>query len=578
MKKTSIIIALWNQLAYTIQCLESLEAFTPEEHEVILIDNGSTDGTVAWLTERLPKHPEYKLIVNDTNLGAGKATNQGIGIATGEYICFLNNDVVLSKEWLKGLIDCAESADDIGMVGPKSNYVSGPQMEMDTATGYDTIFTYTAYAESYRKAHRGAYIPYWRIIPICGLIKRAVIDKIGIFDEQFFPGNFADDDLCRRACLAGYRNMICGDVFVHHYGSVSMKQIDFAQNLVDNQKKFDAKWDALTGKTISAVMIVKDESMNIGVCISHLYPCVDEIIVVDTGSKDHTKDIAAGAGPKVKVYDFPWADDFSAARNFANSKATKDWLLSVDADENITGLNKLQLKPFHAYRIVTRNYNNNAMWANNKENEGEYPGQEKGLRWFPSTKIRLWPRDSRIRFEYPVHEVVENSVRYLGMQEVDCPGVVVHHYGRLCDDYEYGKGDKYYDLLHKQFESGKNDLRSLEQLALQAQGMSRWKEAHAFWDEVIKLDPSHVGAVFNKGHCYASEGNWDEALTWSRRALKDAPDQKDIILNVAICESMTGGMDVAVKICEDLIAKYPLDPRPRALKAAIEIKQQEANV
>jgi glycosyltransferase involved in cell wall biosynthesis len=332
---------------------------------------------------------------------------------------------------------------------------------------------------------------------------------------------------------------------------------------------------SLVGKTISAVMIVKDEAMNIGECIGKLQKYVDEIIVVDTGSKDRTKAIAKAASKKVKVFNFKWCDDFSAARNFANSKATKDWLLSIDADEVITGLEKLELKPFHAYRITTRNYNNNVKWTGNTENQGEYPQHEQGQRWFPSTKVRLWPNDPRICFEYPVHEIVEQSVYYLGMALVECEEVIVHHYGRLADDYEYGRGDKYYALLHKQLESGKNDLRSLEQIALQAQSKKAFAEARTYWDRILILDPPNNLALLNKGHCYAEEGNWEEALKWSRKAWELEPDKKEAAMNVATCECMAGDRAIAEKICRDLLVKYPLYPLPQGLLNALEISKQQ---
>jgi len=571
--KTSIIIPCWNNLEFTQQCLEAIDAYTPEDHEVILIDNASTDGTGEWIREQMPAHPEYKLIVNPVNIGAAGATNQGIEAATGDYLCFLNNDAIVSKEWLTGLIECVESADDIGMVGPKSNNVSGPQMEMNTESGYDSLFKYQLYAETYRKAHKGLYIPYWRIIPFCGLVSRKVIDKVGMFDEQFYPGNFGDDDLCLRIAMAGYRNLICHDVFVHHHGSQSMKKIDFNKNLEECKVKFDTKWK-LPRQTISAVMIVKDEEENIEKCLSSLIPIVDEVVVVDTGSTDQTKAIAATLGDKIHIYDYKWNDDFSAPRNFANQQATGDWLLSIDADEVITGLDKIELKPYTAYRIVTRNYNNNPRWTGNVENEGEYPNHEQGMRWFPSTKIRLWPNDKRIHFQYPVHEVVEQSVYHLGMQIVESKECIVHHYGRLDDNYEYGRGDKYWKLLNKQLESGVNNLRTLEQLALQAQSMRKFEDARKFWDEIMVLDPSNKAALLNKGHCYAEEGNWKDALIWSRKALDATPDSKEAAMNTATCECMAGDRAVAVKMCEDLIAKYPTYPLPQGLLNALKLSEQ----
>jgi GT2 family glycosyltransferase/tetratricopeptide (TPR) repeat protein len=568
----SIIIPVCGQLAYTRNCIEAIEAFTPEPHEVIIVDNGSTDGTPEWVRDHATKHPGYTLIRNDTNLGFPAACNQGAAFSRGEYILFLNNDTVVSKEWLTGLMEAIKSAPDIACVGPMTNYVSGPQ-QVNDVNGYDTLKKYQEYAINCRKAYRGLYVPFWRIVGFCLLVSREIFDKLSGFDERFSPGNFEDDDFCLRACLAGYRNLMCRDVFIHHHGSETCKKMDFGNLLAVNKAKFDEKWSGV-GKKISAVMIVKDEEFNIGSCISHIYRDVDEIIVVDTGSTDATKAIAAGAGPKVHVYDFKWCDDFSAARNFADSKATGDWLLSVDADEEITGLDKLTLKPFHAYRITTRNYSNNPKWANATECNGEYPEQEQGLRWFPSTKIRLYPHDKRITWEYPVHEVVENSVYYLGMQLVEPKEVIVHHYGRMNDDYEYGHGDKYYELLHKQFQSGKNDLRSLEQLALAAQGLEKWDDAIRFWEDLLKLDPADKTAPFNMGHCYAETGRWDEALEWSRKALVAEPDNKDAAMNVATCECMAGDRAIAEKICEDLIAKYPTYPLPQGLLNALKISQQ----
>ncbi|MBN1593279.1 MAG: glycosyltransferase [Candidatus Coatesbacteria bacterium] len=90
--------------------------------------------------------------------------------------------------------------------------------------------------------------------------------------------------------------------------------------------------------TISACLIVRDESSILNRCLSSLEGVADEIIVVDTGSVDNTKEVAARYTDK--IYDFEWCDDFSAARNFANSKATGDWILTIDADEYIPEENR----------------------------------------------------------------------------------------------------------------------------------------------------------------------------------------------------------------------------------------------
>lgn len=568
----SIVIPCFNQQEYTEQCLEAIEAYTPEVHEIIFVDNGSTDGTNAWLKEQTARHANYTLITNPTNIGYPAACNQGVSFSSGEHVCLLNNDVVVSRDWLAGLMECLHSADDIGIVGPRTNYVSGPQVVTDPDT-YDSLLKYQLYAESYRKAHRGLYTPFWRVVPICGLIHKDTWEKMDGFDERFSPGNFEDDDLCLRLCLAGYRNLICGDVFVHHHGSVTCKATGVFDLFEAQSLKYQEKWQNIR-KDISAVMIVRDEEHCIGSCIASIYRHVDEIIVVDTGSKDATRRIAESAGAKVKVFDFEWCDDFSAARNFANSKATGAWLFSVDADEELEGLDKLDLRPFHCYRIKTRNYTRNPFFTSVTLNTEE-DKRAQGIGWFPSTKIRIWPNDPRICFEYPVHEVVENSVYHLGMQIVEDDRVIVHHYGRMDEEYDDKHGEKYLHMLHKNFELGNRDLRCVEQLAIQAQGLRRYAEAKKYWREVLKIDPDGGLAPLNLCHCEAEEGNWREAKKWGEMAFRIAPNSRDAKVNLAACEFHLKNYKRAGKLVREVLARNALDPIAEGLLAAIEKRRKE---
>ena len=563
----SIVIPLLNNLEMTKGCVESIEEYTKESYEIVFVDNGSTDGTPQFLKYNLK--PNWRLIENSKNEGFPRACNQGMQLAEGEVILLLNNDTIVSPGWLTGMLECLNSAPDIGIVGPRSNNVSGAQLFTDGM--YNDTQTFLNFCESYVKSFKGLYLPRFRIVGFCFMFKRKLIDEIGYFDERFTPGNFEDDDYCLRAMEAGYRNMIACDVFIHHHGSQSHDPKTFKALLDTNQVKFDEKW-AKTPKTISAVLIVKNEAAHIIPCIESIYDVVDEVIVVDTGSVDITKVLAESCGPKVKTYDFEWIEDFSVARNFATSKATCAWILSVDADEVITGLREFKerlLYPFTAYRINTRNYTDNVRTSGWTPNVGDYT-EEMDAGWFPSEKVRIWWNHPKIEWEYPVHEVVENSIYFLGYRIITDYAVQVHHYGRLKDDYEYGHGVKYYDLLHKQFKSGRNDLRSLEQLACQAQGLGKYEEAIDFWNELLKVEPDNTTAFLNMGHSYAQLGNLQEALVWSHKAWKANPT-KESAMNVAICEHLSGGDEnLAAKICEDLIEKYPYYPLPVGLLGAIQ--------
>ena len=220
-KLTSIIILSYNQLAYTKKCIESIFAHTKEAFELIMVDNGSTDGTVEYLElgvddRREPwlnpvsdefdgtiqqgrehrsqmlgvrgqgsdtggKWPQVriKIIKNKENLGFAAGNNQGMAAARGDYVLLMNNDVVVTPGWLSRMVACAEKSPDIGMVGPVSNYVSGPQLVEGVDYDTHTLNGLIEFSNKFADDHAGQAQQILRVVGFCMLIKRAVIDKIG---------------------------------------------------------------------------------------------------------------------------------------------------------------------------------------------------------------------------------------------------------------------------------------------------------------------------------------------------------------------------------------------------------------
>jgi GT2 family glycosyltransferase/Flp pilus assembly protein TadD len=238
----SIIILTWNQSAFTQECLTSIERHTPEPHEVIIVDNGSTDGTVTRLRELVKSRQHYSLIENNENLGFSHGCNQGIEASKGRAILLLNNDTVVTPGWLSGLQECLDSGADVGIVGPMTNSISGIQMV--PAVGYSDTAGLDAYAVDFRKKYRGRRIPLRRIVGFCMLFRRELAERVGLLDERFGSGNFEDDDYCLRAALEGYRNLVAGDVFIHHHGSATFRGngIDFTKAMSGNHACFNRKW------------------------------------------------------------------------------------------------------------------------------------------------------------------------------------------------------------------------------------------------------------------------------------------------------------------------------------------------
>ena len=237
---TSIVIVTYNEVEYTRQCLDSIRLVTDEPYELIVVDNGSTDGTVEFLRAI----SDVRVILNDTNRGFPAAANQGMALATGKQVLLLNNDVVVTTGWLFRMLRALRSDPSIGLVGPCSNFVSGPQQ---VEAGYDGIAELDGFAWDWGKGRDGQMIDVRRLVGFCLLIKREVIDAIGQLDERFGIGCFEDDDILR--CLrgdraAGYRAVIASDSFVHHYGSRTFigSGVDGGTLMRENHRRFQDKW------------------------------------------------------------------------------------------------------------------------------------------------------------------------------------------------------------------------------------------------------------------------------------------------------------------------------------------------
>ena len=324
--------------------------------------------------------------------------------------------------------------------------------------------------------------------------------------------------------------------------------------------------------TLSLCMIVRNEEENLPKCLMSVKSVVDEIIVVDTGSTDRTKEIAKIFG--ARVYDYEWADDFSGARNFSLSKAEGSWILILDADEVISSLDhgwfikttqEKRSQPA-AYSFTTKNYVEPVNISGWTGNDGKYQ-EEAGTGWFPGKKVRLFPKDPRIQFEHPVHELVEPSLGKAGIRVKECP-VPIHHYGKLSMNKNRKKGEEYYLLGKKKLAERENDFPAVYELAVQAGELGRYGEAVELWQKCIKLEPEDPRAHFNLGYAYIKLGNYEEARRASNRAMELAPDFKEAVFNYALCEFCVGDIWKSITVLEDLILKNSQYPSAIALLSA----------
>ena len=258
---TSIIIPCWNQVEFTQQCVAALRRHTREPWELIIVDNGSTDGTGTYMAGvRHMAAVPVTVVSNATNLGFPAAINQGLRRARGEYLVLLNNDVVVTDDWLDQLTALAEAkttANAIGLVGPMSNYAAPPQLVEEVP--YRDVEEMHVFAKRWRDEHRKQWFTAAKLSGFCLLMKRAVYDKIGGLDERFGIGFFDDDDLAERARRAGFELAVAHDLFVHHFGSRTFlgNRIDAGKLLAENARRLAAKWGLPEGDEGRARVVLR---------------------------------------------------------------------------------------------------------------------------------------------------------------------------------------------------------------------------------------------------------------------------------------------------------------------------------
>jgi len=248
---TSIIMLTYNALDYTKQSVNSIFKNTKVPYELIIVDNNSSDGTRKYLKKLAQQDDRIKIILNEENKGFAGGNNQGMEIASGNYIQLINNDVLVPEGWLKRMIDCAEADNSIGMVGPITNESSGLQKLKEVP--YSNLEEYHEFADYVARQNQNKYTPRSRISAFAFLMKRKVYEEVGKFDETFGKGNYEDDDFCLRATKKGFKIMLAEDVFIHHYGNATFdaNEIDYQKLMKKNEEKFHEKWPDVDPKDLS---------------------------------------------------------------------------------------------------------------------------------------------------------------------------------------------------------------------------------------------------------------------------------------------------------------------------------------
>jgi len=287
----SMVILTCNQLEYTRKCLDSIFEHTQTPFELIIVDNGSTDGTVEFLESEISgtgQDARIKIIKNKENKGFAGGNNQGMAAARGDYVLLLNNDVVVTPGWLERMLTCAERGPEIGIVGPRSNYVSGPQRVAEIEYDTNTLKGLAEFSNQFADHHAGQTQQVLRVVGFCMLIKRAVVDKIGAMDDRYGLGNFEDDDFSLRAAIAGFQSWIARDCFIHHFGHRTFigEKVDLNKSLHKNWGVFKEKWGLPADKPYGSAYGIAEMKHTRFEPSIHYYPLGNEREVMDKSKND----------------------------------------------------------------------------------------------------------------------------------------------------------------------------------------------------------------------------------------------------------------------------------------------------
>ena len=243
--RISVVVVTYDNRDLTRLCLESLFARTEwPSLEVLVVDNGSSDGTPEFLSELARRHGNLRVLALGENRGFPAACNVALAEASGDPLVLLNNDTVLTRGWLTALHRHLAARPRLGLIGPVTNAIAN---EARVEVGYSDLGGLPAWAARWVRAHDSETFPISMLAFFCVAIRRAAFESVGPLDERFGLGLFEDGDYNRRARAKGWEVFCARDSFVHHWQNASFRRLGKDAYLAlyeENRKKYEEKWSS----------------------------------------------------------------------------------------------------------------------------------------------------------------------------------------------------------------------------------------------------------------------------------------------------------------------------------------------
>lgn len=286
--------------------------------------------------------------------------------------------------------------------------------------------------------------------------------------------------------------------------------------------------------TVGLSMIVRDAEKDLGLCLASVRGVVDQVVIADTGSTDRTREIAAEFG--ATIVSFPWTDHFADARNAALEPVTTDWVLVLDADEELTAEAAEAIpvllggsQGLGGYQVTIRNYIRERFAMTfqriSRVNNDHVPRAGNAPAYTEHTMLRLFRRHPKIRFARRIHEGVDEQIRALGMG-IEQANFLIRHFGHLQNPEDRARKREYYLELgrRKTAEQPENALAWLE-LGMEYFNAEKYAESLACMQRCFALEPWALAALY-MARCQAAQGQAENALA----TLNMVPDHRDLAL------------------------------------------------
>jgi GT2 family glycosyltransferase len=243
-----VIVLTWNKKKLISEFIESFVKNTSLAVRLIIIDNGSSDGTGDYLKGLIDTdNVRFKVVLNKDNLGFVDGMNQGMEIAGADYVCLANNDLNFTRGWLDEVIRVFKTDNRIGILNPNSNtHGAGPKKGESLQE----------YAQGLLKDYGGRFFEMPFCSGFCMVIRKEVISKVGGFSPEFAPMFFEDSDYSLKAKKAGYLTGMAKGAYVWHKEHASFEPADKKINglFLRNKRLFLEKW----GRQLRMLIIVDD--------------------------------------------------------------------------------------------------------------------------------------------------------------------------------------------------------------------------------------------------------------------------------------------------------------------------------